>query len=349
MSEKLKLALIYGGKGLEREVSAVGARNLLPYLNDFETLPIFINEKGLWLIAKNSSESGERMPDQAADTERVSPLSLDGGGGFTDGNGVIVPIDVAFPLLHGDFGEDGSVQGALESAGIPHFGCKAAESGLCHDKIYTKIIAESLGIPTAQWFPAIGLSAKEAEERIEESLGFPVFVKPARLGSSFGASPVKRREDFKAIYEKAKELGGGRVLVERLVDVISELECVYLKTKSKELFTRIGEIRCSSDFYDYDTKYKSRDGAEVIALSPLEEKHGKTVRTYSERLKRLIGIRDLSRFDFFLDSSGRILFNEINTVPGFTPSSLCPALIEASGEDLGRSLYSAISKRAEEG
>jgi len=346
MNEKPRLLLIYGGKGLESEVSLSGAENLYRYLKDsFNTVPVFIDKSGRWLTSKESLTGKSKLPRRDELTDKVSPINQ-GKAGLLFEDGSIAAADVAFPLLHGDFGEDGSVQGALETLGIPFFGCGTNESCICYDKICTKLIAEHLNIPTAKWTSAIDIDTSEAERRARSAVCYPMFVKPARLGSSFGASPVKNRKEFASAYESAKKLGGSRVLIEQLVKIDAELECVYFGAKGKELFTKIGEIRYKTDFYDYDTKYKSENAASVCARSSLEEIYGDAIRDYSRKLKEFIGIKDLCRFDFFLDSNGNILFNEINTIPGFTDSSLAPSLIEESGVDLATAFEAIISDRA---
>ena len=347
MNKRTRLALIYGGMGLESEISVIGAKNLYRYVKDvFEVVPIFVDKNGVWLTKVEITKEYSELPESSELTLAVTPINLGKRGCLISCEGEILPIDVAFPLLHGDFGEDGSIQGSLETANIPYFGCKPAESGLCYDKIYTKILADSLGIPTAKWISAIDTSTDEARRKAESEIGYPMFVKPARLGSSFGACPVKDSKGFESAYATAKKLGSGRVLIEKLVNVSSELECVYFKAKNKELFTKIGEIKYESDFYDYDTKYKFSSSASVIPDSVLDDDHGDKIREYSKRLRELIGIRDLARFDFFLDSTGKILFNEINTIPGFTDKSLAPELIKSSFDDLETVLSSALSARA---
>ena len=345
MKDKLNLLLIYGGRGLEAEISAVGAENLFPYLiSSLDVIPVFIDKKGTWLTARERPK--DRLPFTSELTKVISPVSNSMGKGILYEDGSFEKTDIALPLLHGDFGEDGSIQGMLETLGIPFFGCKAVESCVCYDKIYAKLIAKYLKIPTVKWISATDLSFEDAERMAQSSIGYPMFIKPARLGSSFGASVVKNKSDFQKSYEKAKELGGGKVLIEELVKIEAELECVYFGSKSKELFTKIGDIRYKSDFYDYDAKYKSEGTALVSALSPYEERFGDILRSYSKKLKDFIGIRDLARFDFFLDREGRLFFNEINTVPGFTKSSLAPRLIEISGEDLKKSFEQLLTQRS---
>lgn len=343
MKSKIKLALIYGGKGLERDISVKGAENFIRHVDDdlFTVIPVFIAPDGRWMtIKKNGTSIVRRLPSEGELTETASPINLGNRGALITQDGELVEIDAAFPLLHGDYGEDGTVQGALESAGIPLIGCETSASALCCDKIYTKAIAEHLEIPTAKWIAAIGMSTREAQSKAESKIGFPLFIKPARLGSSFGAAAVRRGKDFADSYENAARLGSGRVLIERLVETDAELECVGYTQKSKLIFTKIGCIRYNADFYDYDTKYNGAGTTTVGISDELESKYGDILRSYSKKLADFIGIRGLCRFDFFLDRCGNLLFNEINTMPGFTESSLCPTLI---GDDSGE-LVKALSE-----
>ncbi len=331
--KKYKTALIFGGRGLEHEVSVEGAKYAIAKIDPdiFELLPIFIDKNGEWLILKNRNRSIEELIKADSEKVRVFPQGKAKGGGITTEEGDFITVCCAFTLLHGDFGEDGTVGGALATANIPYIGTENAESAFCCDKIYTKLCAEHLGIATAKWTEATRLSSKEAKSRAEELLNYPMFIKPARLGSSFGAHAVYSESEFEKAYENAAKLGNGRILIEELVDISAELECGLFSTKSKELFTKIGEIRYSGDFYDYGTKYEDQGSCSVTADSPLEETLGDGIREYSRKLASLIGISGISRFDFFLTEDGRILFNEINTLPGFTHSSLYPRLLENSG------------------
>ena len=153
------------------------------------------------------------------------------------------------------------------------------------------------------------------------------------LGSSIGAARVLSRNDFDKAFSTASKLDS-KVIIEELVDIEAELECAYFATKSKELFTNIGEIRCSSVFYDYNEKYKSTEKTAVFSRSEREGEYGEKIREYSRRLVDIIGIRHLARIDFFLSKSGKLLFNEINTIPGFTSGSLYPLLLRTAGLDI---------------
>ena len=216
MNQKKKtVALLYGGRGAEHDVSVSGAKYLYSLIDRrYEVYPILIDRDG-----------GYRLCADISDREGV-PLRLCRGG-FSTGENGFLPVDVAFPLLHGDYGEDGVLQGALECADIPFVGCRTHAGALCSDKAFTKLVAESLGIPTADWILSVEGSATQGKEasrrRAEIRLGYPMFIKPARLGSSIGALPVWRKEEFDRAYDEAAKLGGGRVIIEELVKVRSEL------------------------------------------------------------------------------------------------------------------------------
>lgn len=301
------VALIFGGRGYEKEVSAKGAAHILPLIdeNTYHCLSVFIDGCGRWLI--DGKECYPSLP-----------------GGFTV-DGEFIPVDCALPLLHGDFGEDGIVQGALECAGISYIGCDVQSGALCSDKAYTKAVAQALGIPTLP-FRLILKKDKDAL-RIAEEIGYPLFVKPCRLGSSVGASAAGDRSELTEALTKAFSVAD-RVMVEPALYPKRELECGYFCAKGKELFTKPGEILCEG-FYDYDRKYMS-NVSPVCAVADIDEDISSKIRDYSARLARFIGVRDLCRIDYFL-SGGELYFNEINTLPGLTESSLYLGLTEAAG------------------
>ncbi len=332
--EKYKIALLFGGRGLEHDVSVLGAKYAEEQLDRdiFDILPIFIDKGGEWLISRSKGAySLENLSQEQAARRRVFPRAVNSEGGIMTEDGEFIKLFAAFPLLHGDFGEDGTVPGTLTNANIPYIGCDTVASSVCYDKVYTKVLAESLGIPSAKWLLCNNTDPGSARKRAESKLSYPMFLKPARLGSSFGASKVQSRENFAQAYSAAADLGGGRVLIEEFIPVEAELECGLFSTKSKVLFTKIGEIRYSSEFYDYNTKYLSDGIHTVTASGSLDGLYGGLIREYSERLSDLIGIHGIARIDFFLGRDGRILFNEINTMPGFTESSLYPAMLKESG------------------
>ena len=221
--KKITLALIYGGRGYESEVSLRGARNIFSTLSDmFDCLPVLIDKQGRWLLHKKevvATKMGER------------------GGFFCPKTGEFHPVDCVFPLLHGNFGEDGVVQSALEVAAIPYIGCSGRVGAICRDKAIVKAIAKSLEIPT---LPSILLKTGDTDaiDRAEEEIGYPMFVKPTDLGSSFGASEARDREQLLLALNSAYSYST-RVIVEKLLEPKRELECGYFSAKGNVLFTNV--------------------------------------------------------------------------------------------------------------
>lgn len=302
------LALIYGGIGAEREVSISGMRFVLPLIDKekYNILPVLIDTDSRWLIND--------------DEVTLTP------GGFIYRD-EFVPIDVAFPLLHGDYGEDGVVQGALDNALIPYVGCDTVSGGAARDKAVMKEVAASLDIPTLPW--RLILASDDLDMAVldaERTIGYPMFIKPSRLGSSVGTSFARNRESLIIAINTALRFGS-RVIIEKMLSPLRELECAFLSVDGEEIFTPPGEILCDG-FYDYNTKYSSGDNTTSRADIPPEI--SSTLIDYSDRLVRAVGIRQIARIDFFL-SEGRLYFNEINTMPGFTATSLYPRMIARAG------------------
>lgn len=334
-ASKPAVALLFGGRGCEHDVSVSGAKFFFPLIDEknYTKIPVFISRLGEWLIPadRKDGDSIEAIASGELPLIPVTPAYRCGVGGLFAW-GEFIPLCAAVPLLHGNFGEDGIVQGALENAKIPYVGCDVSSGALISDKAYTKILAEKLGIPTVPWVLGIGEGELDiAREAAERAFGYPMFIKPARLGSSVGAARIGTKEKFATAYRKAAELGGGRVLIEKHVKVSRELECAYFKDKSKELFTGIGEIAYNGGFYDYKSKYGRDSCADVSDTSDLPLPITEKILAYARALIRYLGIRDLSRIDFFLTEDGELLFNEINSFPGFTGASLYPRLLEGCG------------------
>ena len=297
----MTIALIYGGEGHEHSVSMLGFQHLFPILEkNYRVLPIFIDTCGeFWL-----------------ENKRVFPTY----GGFADSDGEVYRVDCAFPLLHGDMGEDGVVQSALALGKIPFIGCTPTVGAVCRDKFTVKAVATSLGIPT---LPARLISR-------DDEIALPCFIKPTGLGSSIGASPARDEGELQFALEKAFRYTD-RVMAEPYLEAKRELECGYFSVKGKELFTNAGEILSNGGFYDYDSKYGGGVGTATVAdISPeINEK----IKEYSARLVAALGVRHISRIDFFLVGED-IYFNEINTMPGFTAESLYPRMLAEYGIDV---------------
>lgn len=310
-NDKLRVGLIYGGRGRESEVSVRGKNYILPFFdkNKYSVLTIFIDKNGRWLI-----DGCEVFPHR--------------GGFFCPESGEIHRVDAVIPLLHGDFGEDGRVQGALDCVDIPYIGCDTLAGAICRDKVFVKTIAEKLSIPTLPFRLVLRSEGIDyAVRNLEENMSYPMFVKPARLGSSVGVSAAETRRQLVSALTVAFTMAE-RVIVEPCLTNKRELECGYFSTKSKEIFTNPGEILYNGT-YGYEEKYVSGDVGLAIRADVSDDVRD-AVREYSRRLVRALGIRHLARVDFFL-SGDRLYFNEVNTMPGFTDCSLYARMLEAYG------------------
>ena len=314
--KKIRVALIWGGRGRESEVSERGKNHILPLFdeNTYRVMPIFIDKEGRFMISGREVIPHDRGFFCPEDNERYD-------------------VDCAIPLLHGDFGEDGRVQGALDCANISYVGCDSVAGAVCRDKAFVKTVADSLGIPT---LPFILLLRDEgldyAVRQAEEKFVYPMFVKPARLGSSVGACAAESRGQLASALTVAFTMAE-RVIIEPCLTHKRELECGYFSTKGKEIFTNPGEI-LHSGTYGYEEKYHS----EEIGLAPradIPEDVCQQIREYSRRLVRTLGIRQIARIDFFLTDGG-LYFNEVNTMPGFTEGSLYARMLEGAGIDESR-------------
>ncbi|MBO5907953.1 MAG: D-alanine--D-alanine ligase [Clostridia bacterium] len=329
---KPTVLLIYGGVGVEHDVSVMSADNVYSLIDqdEFAVIPIFISNEGDWYRVDKIYNPCD------AEKKSLPTVHLgvhNGRGGIFEDDG-FTAVDVAFPMLHGDGGEDGIVQGALECAKIKFVGPDFYSGPVTMDKAFTKIIAESLGIPTARFVLSIAhspiYSMERSLERAEKLFGYPMFIKPSRLGSSIGASRADTKEEARAAYKMAQSFSD-RILIEELVDIEKEAECAYFKVKNKEIITDLAEISCSFGFYDYEKKYYGGVGAALSEKAKISPKTSERIREYTRMLSQYVGTRHLSRFDFFIARDGRVLFNEINAIPGFTKSSLYPTLLSEYG------------------
>lgn len=330
MTNKKQIALFFGGRGYEHSVSVSGAKNLLSLIDGerYGVHTVFIEKNGKMRLRAPDSEGGTA----------AFPILCNGGGALLCESGEALPIDCAFPLLHGDFGEDGTVQGLLASCGVSFVGSDVRASAICLDKAATKAIAEAIGIPTVPY-----RLLTEGEDFTD--LELPLFIKPSCLGSSVGASPARSREELFSAIGKAVALGGRRVLVERLISPVRELECAYFSAQDEETVTYPGEILCDG-FYSYEKKY-SAGATRTVTRAELPRELAERMREYTRRLCRFIGVRHLARVDFFL-SGDAVYLNEINTMPGMTAESLYLKLLERSGispaEAVNRMISDALAE-----
>jgi D-alanine-D-alanine ligase len=328
-TDKRRVALIFGGRSGEHDVSIVSARSVDHALdrNKYQVLPMAIDHRGLWADADTArrvlDESSDRA-DKVAHFEgiyRLDPRLLDGTS------------DVAFPVLHGPYGEDGTIQGLFEMIDLPYVGCDAASSALCMDKIFCKRLLAQEGLPTPAWVELDGTSWIEDRDGIVDrslGLGLPLFVKPARLGSSVGISRVPEEADLVAAIELA--LGHGeRALVERGLDA-REIEVAVLGNRHPRAAVP-GEVVPGHDFYDFDDKYVD-SACELLAPAPLDAETTTAAQGLGINVFRLLGCSGMARVDLFLERDSNLLWvNEINTIPGFTSISMYPRLWGLSGLD----------------
>lgn len=340
-SREGKIALLFGGAGFEREVSVSGARGFMSEAEKIglDLLAVFIDARGDFYIFNGKAED---VPNIAKKTSRkmlmpTSPVRLSGKSGFLI-DGEIIPVKLVFPLLHGDFGEDGVIQGLLTALGIEFFGADNFTGALAADKIYTKIIAREYGIPT---LPEIVIgkndSARSVIEKIEKSFGFPAFVKPARLGSSIGASVAKSKQELTKSLKKARSVSE-RIMVEPAIFDKRELECAYYNASERKIITSPAEVALSTGFYDFNLKYKENAPVNLIQRAHIPEGVREKIICYTQTLAEAISARHIARFDYFLLPNGDIYFNEVNTMPGMTPTSLYSAMLRGEGIDFSEFL-----------
>ena len=334
MNRKERLALLFGGKSGEHEVSLRSAFSVYTHLDPslYELLLIGISRDGRWYLQREVRSDGEAL---IVVDERKNLVSvLPGDGLFCSGEKL--EIDVVFPVLHGSFGEDGTVQGLLELVGLPYAGAGILGSSLSMDKGAAKEIWAARGLPTVPFMRLDRAEYKPGERdfqnKLEEVLtrfGLPLFVKPLRAGSSVGVSRVDSREALEGAIAEALRFDTAAVL-EPGIDG-REIECSVIGNFETESFPP-GEILPSHTFYDYEAKYIDPDGAilQLPADIPLET--AAEIRRIAEEAYQAAGAEGMARVDFFLEKkSGRVLLNEINTIPGFTSISMFPRMCEAGG------------------
>ena len=336
---KMSVVVLFGGMSSEHEVSRVSAGTFVDQLDRqrYELLTIGITKEGRWLYTEADSAqmadgSWEELPGNMPCV--LSPDRADHGLILFTPAGQVekVHVDVVIPVLHGLWGEDGTVQGLLELAGIPYVGCGVLASAACMDKAVANALFEANDIPHTKWLAANRWQIESDLEGVcagvEAKLGWPVFVKPANAGSSVGISKVSNREELKKAIALALE-NDRKVVFEAFVDG-QEVECAVIGS-DPAVATRPGEILAGAEFYTYDDKYKNGVSQTVIPAHLPEEKLDE-VKTYAAMAYTALGCEGLARCDFFVEKdTGRVLINEINTFPGFTPISMYPKLMEHEG------------------
>jgi len=333
MDQKLRLLVIFGGQSSEHEVSCISVQNVISYVDTerYETLVLGITKEGKWLYV----ESAEAIADGSwrnGNVEAIlSPDAKEKSLYLLDGEAVRkVRIDIVFPVLHGLNGEDGTIQGIFTLAGIPYVGCGVLASAVAMDKLFTKIIVDQLGIRQAAYVPLFRYELEDMEaalDKVEKGLPYPIFVKPSCAGSSVGVSRADNREELaKALTVAARE--DSKILCEETI-VGREVECAVIGSEKDVTASGVGEILAGAEFYDYDAKYHSAD-SQTILDPDFPEGVEDEIREDAKAIFRALNGFGLSRVDFFIDRKG-VVFNEINTLPGFTGISMYPMLMEKAG------------------
>jgi len=340
---RLRVGVIFGGRSVEHEVSLVSARAVMKHLDPsrYECVPIGISREGRWLASADAT----LLLDGVDNGTTATPVSLPADPAVRAlvpvTTGTPVPgaaaqasprLDVVFPLVHGTGGEDGTLQGLLELAGIPYVGSGVLGSSLGMDKIAMKTAFIAAGIPCGSHIGTTRLRARSDPARlareVAESIGYPCFVKPANGGSSVGISRVKNPEGLGMAIQEAA-LYDRRLIIEEAI-AGQEVECAVLGNEDPQASV-VGEIVPCNEFYDYSAKYID-EGSKLIVPAGITTAQSERVRALSVDAFKAIDCAGMARVDFFVrKADGEVLINEINTIPGFTPISMFPRLWEAAG------------------
>lgn len=335
MHKKIRVGILFGGKSAEHEVSLQSAKNIVEALdrNIYEPVLIGVDKTGKWLLPATShfllnsgdpklimlnKESSQRVALVPQSSGRIANL---------DSRKDSLAVDVVFPILHGPFGEDGTVQGLLKLANIPFVGASVLGSAVGMDKDVMKRLLRDADIPIAQ-FVAVRKPRVPSFAKIKKVLGIPFFVKPANLGSSVGVSKVKNEKEYQKAIEKAF-LYDLKVIIEEYIHG-REIECSVLGNNDP-LASLPGEVTAAHDFYSYEAKYLDEHGAKLEIPAKLSNFLIKKVQKLAIDAFKTLACEGMARVDFFLKRDGTVLVNEINTIPGFTSISMYPKLWEVSG------------------
>ena len=336
--KKLSVCVLFGGVSPEHEVSLRSAESVLRHMDPekYNIFPVGITRDGDWVLfgGKDYSMLPKNTWLDCPENRRaaISPVRGQGLLSFEGDCVVRERIDVVFPVLHGENGEDGSIQGLMQLAGIPCVGPLVAASATAMDKTLTKLVADHVGVRQAAWHLVtrreLQRDADKVLDAVEAKFAYPVFVKPAGTGSSVGVSKAKNREALREALDKAAAFDK-KILVEEFIDG-REVEVAVLGNDTPAAST-CGEIDSGVEFYDYEAKYIT-DTSTLYIPARISEEASETVRETAVRIYEALGCRGLSRVDFFVTRDGEeVVFNEINTLPGFTSISMYPKLFEASG------------------
>ena len=353
---KKKICVLFGGESTEYEVSLRSAYSVINNLDKdlYDIITVGIRKDGKWFLYDGDYD---RIPTDNWYTDDLSAASIMHGSKESaicvfepDGTYRKILFDVAFPVLHGKNGEDGTIQGLFEITGIKYVGVGVIASSVGMDKTFTKIIFKDAGIPQANWITLAKHELGRFDAKIAEAeakLSYPMFIKPANAGSSIGIGKAKNRDELKACIEEAFKFDR-KILIEEFLTG-HEVECAVLGNRGNITASCVGEIVASQEFYTYDAKYSSDSTSELYIPAKLDGKYAEMVREYAIKAFEALDGKGLSRVDFFVDEDKqKVCINEINTLPGFTSISMYPKLFEASGIAYDKLLTTLIDIACEE-
>lgn len=328
---KIRVGILFGGRSAEHEVSLRSAKNVYEALDKekYDPVLIGIDKRGKWLLEDRSRfllENGNTKQEEKGESVALVPQS-DGAITNFERPSAGEKIDVVFPVLHGTFGEDGTVQGLLKLANIPFVGAGVLGSAVGMDKDVAKRILRDAGIPIAK-FKTFREKDEISFDAVSDDLGMPVFVKPANLGSSVGVSKVRDKEEFDRAVREAFAYDR-KILIEEYIKG-REIECAVLGNENP-VASLPGEVVPKREFYSYEAKYIDEDGAALEIPAKLPEETVRRVQDMAVRAFKALECEGMARVDFFLKENGDLFVNEINTIPGFTSISMYPKLWEVSG------------------
>ncbi len=347
---KENLVVIFGGRSSEHEVSCISVQTVAKAVDPerYNMTLVGITKEGRWLRVDSIESIEDGSWRDGCVTAVISPdtkgelLLIDGDSLERE------KVDVIFPVLHGMYGEDGTIQGLFEMADIPYVGCGVLASAASMDKFYTKVIVDNIGVRQARFVPVLAEDFSDldsAMDRVEAELDYPVFVKPSKAGSSKGVNKASDRAELKAALEEAIRFDN-KILVEETI-IGRELECGVLGYKDNTKASGVGEILAAAEFYDFDAKYNNAESKTVIGAD-IPENVEKEIREDAVKIFRALDGFGLSRVDFFLEKgTDKVVFNEINTLPGFTGISMYPMLWNAQGYDI-KTLVTTLIEMAKE-
>ncbi|UMG93074.1 D-alanine--D-alanine ligase family protein [Nocardioides sp. TF02-7] len=357
---RTRVAVVFGGRSSEHAISCVTAGSVLQAIDRerYDVVPIGIAPDGRWVLEADDPERHAirgpgQLPSVDASRAPVTLTRTGSGAGLVVSEAAAPPrelgdVDVVFPLLHGPWGEDGTIQGMLEMAGVRYVGAGVLASAVSMDKAYMKVVLGAAGLPL---MPSTTVTAREwaadpdAVRKRVAALGYPAFVKPSRGGSSIGIAKAHAADELDAALEGAL-VHDPKVLVEASAEGAREVECGVLETLDGDVETSVpAEIRITGDheFYDFDAKYLPEEATELDVPALLPEDTAARMRELAAQAFRAVGCEGLARVDFFLMPDGSLVVNELNTMPGFTPLSMFPRMWAATGLDYGALVDRLIS------